>query len=129
MELESLCRYWGRKSIRFRPRKQSLLPNQSLCNWVILSTGFVHILPEAFESLNSPCLSSRPWNGFPFTGFVTMVSTKMVDCFATSFYRRSHFNKALPFSYRDKVLFLDSTLERKFEATNFGEEDDDDEES
>ncbi|KAK4849872.1 hypothetical protein QYF36_001602 [Acer negundo] len=40
----------------------------------------VHNLPDAFESLNSPCLSSRPWNDFPFTGFVTMVSTMMIDC-------------------------------------------------
>ncbi|TXG65328.1 hypothetical protein EZV62_006603 [Acer yangbiense] len=105
MELESLCRYWGRKSIRFRPESNHFFLIKAFATGVILSTGFVHILPAAFESLNSPCLSSRPWNDFPFTGFVTMVSTKMVDCFTTGFYRRSHFNKALPFSYRDKVLF------------------------
>ncbi|KAK7401601.1 hypothetical protein VNO78_13212 [Psophocarpus tetragonolobus] len=62
---------------------------------VILATGFVHILPEAFESLTSPCLKANPWGKFPFTGFVAMLSsigTLMVDSFATGFYHRQHFN-------------------------------------
>ncbi|KAL0444454.1 UNVERIFIED_CONTAM: Zinc transporter 5 [Sesamum latifolium] len=28
---------------------------------VILSTGFIHVLPDAFESLTSPCLGDHPW--------------------------------------------------------------------
>lgn len=66
---------------------------------VILSTGFIHVLPDAFENLTSPCLSETPWE-FPFTGFVAMMSaigTLMVDAFATSYYRKAHFgggNKA-----------------------------------
>ena len=62
---------------------------------VILATGFVHILPEAYESLTSPCLKENPWGKFPFTGFVAMLSsigTLMVDSFATGFYHRQHFN-------------------------------------
>ncbi|KAI3948507.1 hypothetical protein MKW98_019257 [Papaver atlanticum] len=42
--------------------------------------------------------AENPW-GFPFTGFIAMMSaigTLMVDTFATSYYKRSHFNKALP---------------------------------
>ncbi|KAI9114578.1 hypothetical protein K1719_014276 [Acacia pycnantha] len=39
---------------------------------VILSTGIIHVLPEAFEKLTSPCLSKHPWEHFPFTGFVVM---------------------------------------------------------
>ncbi|QCD96191.1 solute carrier family 39 [Vigna unguiculata] len=62
---------------------------------VILATGFVHILPDAYESLTSPCLKENPWGKFPFTGFVAMMSsigTLMVDSFATGFYHRQHFN-------------------------------------
>ncbi|KAA8544726.1 hypothetical protein F0562_019570 [Nyssa sinensis] len=66
---------------------------------VILATSFIHVLPDAFQSLTSPCLSENPWGNFPFTGFVAMLSaimTMMVDTFATSYYKRSHFNKAQP---------------------------------
>ncbi|XP_027342680.1 zinc transporter 1 isoform X2 [Abrus precatorius] len=64
---------------------------------VILATGFIHILPEAFESLTSPCLKENPWGKFPFTGFVAMLSsigTLMVDSFATGYYHRQHFNSS-----------------------------------
>ena len=66
---------------------------------VILSTGFIHVLPDAFDSLTSPCLGENPWGKFPFTGFVAMVSaigTLMVDCLASSYYTRLHLNKAQP---------------------------------
>ena len=39
---------------------------------VILSTGFIHVLPDVSENLTSPCLSDNPWGDFPFTGFVAM---------------------------------------------------------
>ncbi|KDO64382.1 hypothetical protein CISIN_1g040032mg, partial [Citrus sinensis] len=55
---------------------------------VILSTGFVHVLPDAFENLTSPCLDEHPWADFPFTGFAAMVAaigTLMIDAFATSY--------------------------------------------
>ncbi|PQQ08137.1 zinc transporter 8-like [Prunus yedoensis var. nudiflora] len=35
---------------------------------VILATGFIHVLPDAFENLTSPCLKENPWGKFPFTG-------------------------------------------------------------
>ncbi|OMO77891.1 Zinc/iron permease [Corchorus olitorius] len=63
---------------------------------VILATGFVHILPDAFDHLTSPCLKGSPWGKFPFTGFVAMMSaigTLMIDTFATGYYKRRHFNK------------------------------------
>ncbi|KAF2282649.1 hypothetical protein GH714_043177 [Hevea brasiliensis] len=59
---------------------------------VILSTGFIHVLPDAFDSLTSPCPNENPWGKFPFTGFVAMVSaigTLMIDAFATSYYAKS----------------------------------------
>ncbi|KAL1560876.1 zinc transporter 8-like [Salvia divinorum] len=58
---------------------------------VILSTGFIHVLPDAFENLTSPCIPKHPWGDFPFTGFIAMVAsigTLMVDTYATSYYKR-----------------------------------------
>ncbi|KAJ4840150.1 hypothetical protein Tsubulata_000226, partial [Turnera subulata] len=64
---------------------------------VILATGFIHVLPDAMESLTSPCLNEDPWGKFPFSGFVAMMSAigcLMIDCFATSFYsKRAHLRK------------------------------------
>ncbi|CAI0420867.1 unnamed protein product [Linum tenue] len=60
---------------------------------VILSTGFIHVFPDAFESLTSPCLPKKPWGDFPFAGFIAMVAamgTLAIDSFATSYYTRAH---------------------------------------
>ncbi|KAK1325737.1 Fe(2+) transport protein 1 [Acorus calamus] len=58
---------------------------------VILATGYMHVLPDSFDNLSSPCLAEKPWHTFPFTGFVAMLSavaTLMVDSLAMSFYRK-----------------------------------------
>ncbi|KAK7243766.1 hypothetical protein RIF29_38577 [Crotalaria pallida] len=74
---------------------------------VILATGFIHILPDAFESLSSPCLKENPWGKFPFTGFVAMMSsivTLMVDSLATGYYQRQHFNTSKQFPASDEEI-------------------------
>ncbi|XP_059438947.1 zinc transporter 5-like [Corylus avellana] len=66
---------------------------------VILATGFIHVLPDAYESLRSPCLSQNPWGKFPFAGFVAMLSaigTLMMEAFATGYQKRSELRKAQP---------------------------------
>ncbi|XP_037495332.1 zinc transporter 5 isoform X1 [Jatropha curcas] len=76
-----------------RPEKDIFFIIKAFAAGVILSTGFIHVLPDAFENLTSPCLDKNPWGKFPFTGFVAMVSaigTLMVDAFATSYYSKSH---------------------------------------
>ncbi|KAF8049676.1 hypothetical protein N665_2151s0004 [Sinapis alba] len=58
---------------------------------IILGTGFIHVLPDSFEMLSSPCLEDNPWHKFPFTGFVAMLSclvTLAIDSIATSIYTR-----------------------------------------
>lgn len=63
---------------------------------VILATGFIHVLPDAFENLTSPCLNDHPWAEFPFTGFIAMVSsigTLMIDSFANSYYSKLEASK------------------------------------
>ncbi|KAL6198670.1 hypothetical protein ACLB2K_028459 [Fragaria x ananassa] len=89
----------GKKIPTLRPENDIFFMIKAFAAGVILATGFIHVLPDAIESLTSPCLSQMPWGDFPFTGFIAMVSaigTMMIDTFATSYYRRSHFNKALP---------------------------------
>ncbi|KAK3004481.1 hypothetical protein RJ639_017051 [Escallonia herrerae] len=89
----------------FRPETNVFFVIKAFAAGVILSTGFIHVLPDAFDSLTSPCLSANPWGNFPFTGFVAMVSamaTLMVDTFATSYFKRSHFSKARPVADEDE---------------------------
>ncbi|CAO2817600.1 unnamed protein product [Amaranthus hypochondriacus] len=65
---------------------------------VILATGFIHILPEAFEGLTSPCIGETPWQKFPFASFIAMVAaigSLMVDTLATGHYRRVHYKESV----------------------------------
>ncbi|CAK7345834.1 unnamed protein product [Dovyalis caffra] len=81
------------------PEKNIFFIIKAFAAGVILSTGFIHVLPDAFESLTSPCLNENPWGKFPFTAFVAMVSaigTLMVDCLGSSYFTRLHLNKAQP---------------------------------
>ncbi|KAM7266100.1 hypothetical protein ACFE04_019484 [Oxalis oulophora] len=62
---------------------------------VILSTGCVHILPDAFENLTSPCLNEI-WGKFPWTGFVMMVAVILVliiESFLPGYITKSSPNK------------------------------------
>ncbi|KAF8390871.1 hypothetical protein HHK36_023170 [Tetracentron sinense] len=86
----------GKKIPALRPEKDIFFVIKAFAAGVILATGFIHVLPDAFDNLTSPCLSENPWGNFPFTGFVAMMSaigTLMVDSLATGFYQRSHYNK------------------------------------
>ncbi|KAM7270135.1 hypothetical protein ACFE04_029349 [Oxalis oulophora] len=74
---------------------------------VILATGFIHVLPDAFESLNSPCLSETPWHKFPFAGLVAMLSaigTLMMESFATGYHKRNELAKARPVNGDEEEL-------------------------
>lgn len=98
---------FGKNKSTFHPENSIFFIIKAFAAGVILATGFVHILPDAYESLTGPCLSPKPWQDFPFTGFVAMVSailTMMIDAFATSFYQRSHFSKALPVNDDEKEM-------------------------
>ncbi|CAI8606109.1 unnamed protein product [Vicia faba] len=60
---------------------------------VILATGFVHMLKDAWEALNHSCLKtySHVWSKFPFAGFFAMVAalfTLLVDFIGTQYYER-----------------------------------------
>ncbi|XVE53418.1 hypothetical protein DITRI_Ditri03aG0001200 [Diplodiscus trichospermus] len=86
----------GTRIPALRPENDIFFMIKAFAAGVILATGFVHILPDAFESLTSPCLKESPWGIFPFTGFVGMMSaigTLMVDSFATGYYKRQHLSR------------------------------------
>ncbi|QHO36934.1 zinc transporter 1 isoform X4 [Arachis hypogaea] len=79
------------------PEKDVFFLIKAFAAGVILATGFIHVLPDAFENLTSPCLSDHPWGDFPFTGFVAMctsMGTLMVDAYATAYFQKSHLQKA-----------------------------------
>ncbi|CAL5202355.1 unnamed protein product [Lathyrus oleraceus] len=74
---------------------------------VILATGYMHVMPDSFADLTSPCLPQHPWHKFPFTTFIAMISaifTLMVDSFSLSY-----FKKKLPVS--SSVNNLETTKE------------------
>ncbi|KAM7271770.1 hypothetical protein ACFE04_030984 [Oxalis oulophora] len=61
---------------------------------VILSTGCVHVLPDAFENLTSPCLNDN-WGKFPWTGFSMMgavILVLIIESFLPGYMNRSSRN-------------------------------------
>ncbi|CAN0920086.1 Zinc transporter 1 [Linum grandiflorum] len=92
----------GKKIPALQPENNLFFLIKAFAAGVILATGFVHILPDAFQSLANPCVKDNVWARFPFPGLFAMVAavmTMMIDTFATSYYKRSQFRnmcKALP---------------------------------
>ncbi|KAM1032332.1 hypothetical protein ACFX2I_035927 [Malus domestica] len=83
----------GKKIPTLMPEKDIFFLLKAFAAGVILAIGFVHILPDAFDNLTSPCTKENPWGKFPYTGFVTMLSatgTLMVDSLAAGYYQRSN---------------------------------------
>jgi solute carrier family 39 (zinc transporter), member 1/2/3 len=67
---------------------------KAFASGVILATGYMHVLPDSFDSLSSPCLPKKPWSDFPFpfTAFVAMLAalfTLAVDSLMLTFYNRN----------------------------------------
>ncbi|KAL1204984.1 putative zinc transporter 10 [Cardamine amara subsp. amara] len=84
--------FFARSVPAFQPEKSHFLIVKSFASGIILSTGFMHVLPDSFDMLSSPCLDNNPWHKFPFTGFVAMISavfTLMVDSITTSVFTKS----------------------------------------
>ncbi|CAN6453838.1 unnamed protein product [Victoria cruziana] len=90
------------KSVRtFHPESDAFFMIKAFAAGVILGVGCVHVLPDAFKSLGSPCLKNdKSWAAdFPLAGFIFMASivgTLMVDTLATGYFKRSELSKAKP---------------------------------
>ncbi|KAI5008375.1 zinc transporter 8-like [Hordeum vulgare subsp. vulgare] len=87
----------GRRVPALRPDGDVFFLVKAFAAGVILATGFIHILPDAFENLTSDCLpAAGPWKDFPFAGLGAMVGaigTLVVDTVATGYFTRAHLNK------------------------------------
>ncbi|XP_072995906.1 zinc transporter 8-like [Typha latifolia] len=87
----------GKKIPALSPERDVFFVIKAFAAGVILATGFIHILPDAFDDLTSPCLSDKPWQDFPFAGFAAMIGalgTLMVDTVATGYFTRLQSKKA-----------------------------------
>ncbi|KAL0380931.1 UNVERIFIED_CONTAM: Zinc transporter 5 [Sesamum angustifolium] len=51
----------GKRVPALSPERSFFFIVKAFAAGVILSTGFIHVLPDAFDSLTSPCLSQHPW--------------------------------------------------------------------
>ncbi|KAF8684416.1 hypothetical protein HU200_044310 [Digitaria exilis] len=74
-----------------RPDRNLFVIVKAFASGVILATGYMHVLPDSFNNLTSPCLPTKPWAEFPFTAFVAMLAalfTLMVDSLMLTFYNR-----------------------------------------
>ncbi|XP_010908609.1 fe(2+) transport protein 1-like [Elaeis guineensis] len=74
-----------------RPDRNLFVVVKAFASGVILATGYMHVLPDSFDNLTSPCLPEKPWSEFPFTTFIAMVSailTLMMDSLMLAFYNR-----------------------------------------
>ena len=83
----------GRRFPALRPDTDLFVAVKAFAAGVILATAFVHILPDAFDKLGSPCLVNGPWQKFPFTGLIAMlaaIATLVVDTIATGYFQRAH---------------------------------------
>ncbi|KAK7320240.1 hypothetical protein VNO77_29545 [Canavalia gladiata] len=86
----------GKTFSAMSPEKDLFFFIKAFAAGVILSTGFIHVLPDAFEKLTSPCLTDHPWQDFSFTGFVAMLSaigTLMIDALSTAYFSKSHLSQ------------------------------------
>ncbi|KAJ0928547.1 putative zinc/iron permease [Helianthus annuus] len=80
------------------PEKDGFFIIKAFAAGVILATGFIHVLPDAFDKLTNPCLNEHPWGDFPFTGLIAMVATMLTLLFETSsaaYQLRSHESKTV----------------------------------
>lgn len=87
----------GRKFPALRPDTDLFFAVKAFAAGVILATAFVHILPDAFDKLGSPCLVDGPWQKFPFAGLIAMlaaIATLVVDTIATGYFQRAHAKSA-----------------------------------
>ncbi|KAK7275077.1 hypothetical protein RIF29_16184 [Crotalaria pallida] len=66
---------------------------KAFASGVILATGYMHVMPDSYEDLTSPCLPDHPWQKFPFTAFIAMLSaifTLMVDSFCIHYFKKKY---------------------------------------
>ncbi|XP_071741064.1 zinc transporter 5-like [Rutidosis leptorrhynchoides] len=88
----------------FKPESKIFLSVKFFTAGVILATGFVHVFPDANESLENPCIGDKFWGDFPLANLLAMlaaVAVVMVEKTMTSWFDRSNDGKIIV--YNDDV--------------------------
>ena len=83
----------GRTFPFLRPDRDFFFVVKAFAAGVILGTAFIHMLPDAFETLGNPCLAENPWGKFPFAGLISMfaaLSTLLIDFWANTYYQNKN---------------------------------------
>ncbi|XP_043688934.1 fe(2+) transport protein 1-like [Telopea speciosissima] len=109
-----------------QPDRDLFVLVRAFASGVILATGYMHVLPDSFDCLRSPCLPEHPWKKFPFTTFVAMLSavmTLMIDSFAMTFYKKVNSNGRVETSSRNIVSDDDSCKSGHYHAIGTIEEE------
>ncbi|KAJ7285439.1 hypothetical protein O6H91_05G008700 [Diphasiastrum complanatum] len=78
-----------KRSLLLRPNSRAFCIIKAFAAGVVLATGFVHVLPDAFQCLHSRCLPRKPWSSFPFAGFIAMLAslfTLLLEVLGTAYY-------------------------------------------
>ncbi|XP_074270322.1 fe(2+) transport protein 1-like [Silene latifolia] len=73
------------------PDRTPALVVKTLASGVILSTGFMHVLPDSWANLTSECLPENPWRMYPMSTLIAMfttILTMMMDTIATAYYKK-----------------------------------------
>ena len=89
---------------------------------VILATGFLHVLPDAFKAFkNNPCdAEKKPWGDkFPFPGFIAMVAaslTLIMEALVTGYHKRRALMKVQPL--RDENDDVEEIGSQSFESSD-----------
>ncbi|XP_072987898.1 fe(2+) transport protein 1-like [Typha latifolia] len=76
-----------------RPDRNLFVIVKAFASGVILATGYMHVLPDSFDNLTSPCLPENPWGKFPFTTFIAMLAavfTLLIDSLMLTFFNRKY---------------------------------------
>ncbi|XP_023545036.1 probable zinc transporter 8 [Cucurbita pepo subsp. pepo] len=93
---------------------------KAFASGVILATGYMHVLPDSFNCLTSPCLPENPWRKFPFTTFIAMISavmTLMLDSFSMSRYKKELMEAQVAEEEQNEGMEIDDNSGRE-EGTN-----------
>ncbi|KAH7294672.1 hypothetical protein KP509_27G012600 [Ceratopteris richardii] len=110
----------GRYVPAFHAESNLVFIMKSFAAGVILATAYVHMLPDSFEALSSPCLAEIPWAKFPFAGFISMLATLLVlaiDFSATTFYQNRHVRSSVRSVTGEHNIDADGSVKREKQLT------------
>ncbi|GJN20299.1 hypothetical protein PR202_gb07659 [Eleusine coracana subsp. coracana] len=113
----------GRRVPALRPQGHLFFLIKAFAAGVILATGMMHILPDAFDKLSSESLAAG-WRNFPFAGLGAMLGamgTLIIDNVATGYFTRQNLNmnSVEPAGCSAAVVDIESQMEAPLPQKGF----------